>query len=602
MEGVFQVRAGDFPTRGEALQFIKKLNLLGTGEAWIVREDVTEPTSRPRWLLVNDELLDLDERTTLYFIPSNPQSYLAYDGKPYRGIFVLRGSRRGLLLINILNVEDYLKGVLPGELSPQIYGEIEAQKAQAVAARTYALKNIGQFEDLGFDLYATPVSQVYDGLGVEHPLSSRAVDETRGETAVYGGRLINALYMSTCGGRTEDGEAMFGGAPVPYLRSTECLWEGRDAFVVRAGAAVPPVFSDGRNIALPLARLAALGIADPAAEAGWYEKAITPEEASSWAVRAAAEAGKAAGKAVPDGESGSLAMGRLLVSAFGWGDHVRTLVGEREALLATKDLADIKPADRRLAAFLLTSGILTPQDGLSRGAVLTRARAAVMIDRAVAFSRLPSRFGAIKGFSDGRLALSEGGEEKSFPLAPGLLLLRTIDGVSISLPSYVFEGGETVKWIERDGRIWLIEIPVNSVTPVLDGLSQYHRWQVRISRQDLEDRLNQYFPVGRLIDLVPKTRGSSQRLLDLLIVGQEGQVHVTGMKIRQVLGLRDNLFVIDREVDADGRTGHFVFDGRGWGHGVGLCQIGAFRMAQKGATYEDILKKYYRGISLEKSV
>ena len=64
----------------------------------------------------------------------------------------LRGSRKGILLINILNVEDYLKGVVPGELSPYAFGEIEALKAQAIAARTYALKNIGQFEDLGFDL------------------------------------------------------------------------------------------------------------------------------------------------------------------------------------------------------------------------------------------------------------------------------------------------------------------------------------------------------------------------------------------------------------------------------------------------------------------
>lgn len=84
------------------------------------------------------------------------------------------------------------------------------------------------------------------------------------------------------------------------------------------------------------------------------------------------------------------------------------------------------------------------------------------------------------------------------------------------------------------------------------------------------------------------------------VIGQEGQVRVAGLKIRQMLGLRDNLFVIDRLKNEDGRVSQFIFSGKGWGHGVGLCQVGAFRMAQKGAGYEGILKKYYRGIKIEK--
>jgi stage II sporulation protein D len=56
--------------------------------------------------------------------------------------------------------------------------------------------------------------------------------------------------------------------------------------------------------------------------------------------------------------------------------------------------------------------------------------------------------------------------------------------------------------------------------------------------------------------------------------------------------------VIDRETDAKGAVERFVFTGKGWGHGVGLCQVGAFGMAQAGATYEQILRHYYSGISL----
>jgi stage II sporulation protein D len=83
---------------------------------------------------INGELVSLDERTSLYFIPPNPQSYLTYSGKYYRGIFILRGGRRGAILVNVLNLEDYLKSVIPGKLSPYYFGEIEALKAQAIAA------------------------------------------------------------------------------------------------------------------------------------------------------------------------------------------------------------------------------------------------------------------------------------------------------------------------------------------------------------------------------------------------------------------------------------------------------------------------------------
>jgi len=602
LEGVFQVRAGDFLTRTEALNFLKRLGRFGLGENWIVRDEVTVPSSKPRWVLVNDELLDLDERTTLYFIPSHAQSYLAFGGKSYRGIFVLRGSRRGVLLINILNLEDYLKGVVPVELSPVDFGELEALKAQAVAARTYALKNLRQFDDLGFDLYDTPTSQVYDGLGVEHPLSSRAVEETRGLVAVHGGELINALYMSTCGGRTENAEAMFGGPSVPYLRSTDCLWEGASTWTVTAPEVLPAAFADGRNLLLPLARLRALGVIPPAIGPKEYGEAATAEEAAEWARKAAAAAGKKPAPAIPAPKEVTVpAWGRLLAEAFGWDDRIRTLIGTEEASRTTADWPDLRPADRPLVAFLLTSGIIGPDLAALGKTPLTRARVAAALDRAVGFSQDPYRRGTFRGSGKNEISILEDGSAKTLPLAPDLLLVRTVDGSSTSVSQFEFQGGESVRWVETEGRVRLLEVSVASLTSVLDGSSRYHRWQVRASRQDLEDRLNQYYPVGKLIDLVPKTRGASQRLLDLLVVGQEGQVHMTGMKIRNILGLRDNLFAIDRDWDAEGRVSHFLFDGKGWGHGVGLCQVGAFRMAQKGAGYGDILRKYYRGISLKKS-
>src|SRR6185295_10910292 len=107
-------------------------------------------------------------------------------------------------IINALDLEDYLRGVVPNELSPVSFPQLEALKAQAVAARTYALRNRGQFQAQGYDICATPTCQVYKGASTENELSDRAVNETRGVVATWHGELINAMYTSTCGGHTED--------------------------------------------------------------------------------------------------------------------------------------------------------------------------------------------------------------------------------------------------------------------------------------------------------------------------------------------------------------------------------------------------------------
>ncbi len=89
-------------------------------------------------------------------------------------------------------------------------------------------------------------------------------------------------------------------------------------------------------------------------------------------------------------------------------------------------------------------------------------------------------------------------------------------------------------------------------------------------------------------------------MTELLLTGTGTSATVRGFQIREALGLRDTLFVIDRSYDEQGRVDQFTFSGRGWGHGVGLCQVGAYGMAVAGAKYQDILKKYYTGVKIEK--
>jgi stage II sporulation protein D len=603
--GVFQVKIGDYLTRGDALSAISGLNAKGLKDIWILREVISMEETRSRWILIRDGLRPLGRDSVLYFIPSHPESLLSFNGRRYRGIFILRGGPRGAVLVNVLNLEDYLKGVVPGELSPDQFGEIEALKAQAVAARTYAIKNLGQYGSLGYDLSDTPVSQVYGGLDAERPLSSRAVDETRGEVARYKGELINALYMSTCGGMTEDVENVFSGRPVAYLKSTECGIENRPEWAIEGGPTLAPVVAAGRDIAPEIEALMARDILPLETEASYFSAPCRFSEAVEWTRKALPLAGKEDLKYAPGpGPLDFPALAGLLVAAFDWRGHVENLLLPSEVSFTLRDLPGIRPQDRKNLAYCVQMGLFPflpagPQGG---GRTPTRAEVALALSRVLSGRADPYREGTFRSASAGSLELSEAEGPRTLKASPHMFLLKILDGTRSSASRLWLLGGEKVRWLGTGGEVRLLEVSFPSASNVLDRASRFNRWEVRKSREELENAVNQHYPVGRLIDIVVRRRGASHRVVELLITGTERQVLVKGLRIRTALGLRDILFEVDRECDAEGRVSHFVFTGRGWGHGVGLCQVGAFGMAQSGAKYQDILKKYYRGVRIEKSL
>ncbi|SOD01845.1 stage II sporulation protein D [bacterium JGI 053] len=143
-------------------------------------------------------------------------------GTAYRGaILVQRAGRGGLTFVNRLDLESYLLGVVPRETGDVDASAYEAVKAQAVAARTYAVAHVGGRASLGFDVYPGTQDQVYGGVAAEREMISRAVRETAGEVATYGGTPINAYYHSTCAGRTAAIDEVWNVRPVPYLVSVE---------------------------------------------------------------------------------------------------------------------------------------------------------------------------------------------------------------------------------------------------------------------------------------------------------------------------------------------------------------------------------------------
>lgn len=147
------------------------------------------------------------------------------DKKPYRGYMgfkILESSK--LISINYVDLENYLYGVVPNEISAS-WGK-ESLKAQAVAARTYAVSCLNPYASYGYDMDDNQNSQVYRGFISEKESTNRAVDETRGEMIYYNNELIQAFYHSTSGGSTENSENVWS-AKLPYAVGVEDEYSNR---------------------------------------------------------------------------------------------------------------------------------------------------------------------------------------------------------------------------------------------------------------------------------------------------------------------------------------------------------------------------------------
>ena len=143
-----------------------------------------------------------------------------FAGKKYGGSAALIISNRNIMLIDSIDIESYLKGVLPGEVSSAWEGE--ALKSQAVASRTYALFEVVNSRKKGrfFDLYSDTRSQSYEGREKETRQTSFAVDSTQGEVLKFDGKIIQAFFHSSSGGMTESSFEVFGDYK-PYLTPVE---------------------------------------------------------------------------------------------------------------------------------------------------------------------------------------------------------------------------------------------------------------------------------------------------------------------------------------------------------------------------------------------
>ncbi len=466
-----------------------------------------------------------------------------FDNRTYRGVIeVLGNARKTFTVVNELPAEEYLLGVVPNELSPRTFGQLEALKAQAVAARTYIARYMGQYQREGFDICNSDACQVYFGAGTEDPLATQAINETRGIIATYEGKPINALYSSTCGGRTENAENIFD-EKEPYLVSVLCEYKHQPD---------SKPFVSTRSIA------------------DWKDAVLNVANVSNFTeARKFLGLGGVSGTGEPPSSSGMPQLG----------------VWIRENFYPTaRPGSDLE--------FLTEQGILSTTQRLSTSEILFR-----LIDKKGAFEW---QQGVLVSWNGQTASIIVNGAPVDFKIRPDAPIFQRIGDDRVPMKEGMWIGGELMDFRAVDGTIEMLVYRKNFVNDSADRYSRVAMWQVHKTKQEL-DAAFKPLNIGGLKGLQVMQRGPSERPIETEVLGSTGRTRIRALRFRTLLGLRDSLVYFDEERNVRGELIGMSFYGQGWGHGVGMCQVGAYGMALDGATCDQIRKKYYTGIDLKKS-
>lgn len=161
---------------------------------------------------------NLDSNQAIVPLGYESGGVIKYDNVPYRGGMLLKASVGKIVIINYIQIENYVYGVLAAEIGAS--APMEAIKAQAVAARSFAGASVGSHNSNGFDLCSTTHCQMYKGVAGETTNTNKGTDETRGEMIYSEGKPVNAYYAKNAGGHTQNSEDVWY-AKLPYLRGVK---------------------------------------------------------------------------------------------------------------------------------------------------------------------------------------------------------------------------------------------------------------------------------------------------------------------------------------------------------------------------------------------
>ncbi len=587
--GLRRIVAGDFATSAAAQPLRDQLITRNYGQNLpIVRRPSDEPFTRQHQI-VDDEGQSYTVAGQSVLVMPVTSETITIDQKPYRTAARLYVNSRGLLnIINELSMEDYLRGVVPAEMGPHIYDELEGLKAQAVAARTYAVRNLGQFRTEGYDICPGPACQAYSGFSGEEKLSDQAVRETAGLVITYEGKPIDALFTSTCGGETSDVSTMFPGRNEPYLKRARCVEMEMKNLTGRADTGVMNEHQlSGRLFA------AVAGV---------------PESGTSWAASDVMQAVTTAMRIVGMNSSQVSPVSSRRGDVLTYLAAVLSLDRYAKVVTLPEDRGYFFPQSEGdsnaylAAAFLIKYGFLPTQqiDRVDMNAVMPREELYGLLGSWVkkhgALTETTGKISAINGRS---LVLKAEGKNVTYALPDGIPIFRRLGDRYQEYKFLPVMIGDRA-FLQTNAR----KVPVSMIVQAnvdgaaFDRTSSFANWTRSYRADELVTSIARRNPIQQLTGLRPVTVDASQRIAEMEVSAEGGRKFMLrGLPIRWSLNVPDNLFVFERTKDPDG-VDRYTFYGKGWGHGIGMCQVGAYGMAFRGYTFDQILKRYYAGVEI----
>ncbi len=571
---LYRVRWGNFPSRAAAESARGELESLGLTQGWVVSEggNLQNPGLRvsqgKRSVLVPGRWLA---------VQAPAEVGIAWGAGRYRNLLLIFLNDRGWLnVINELSIEDYLRGVVPKEMGPELYDQLEAQKAQAVAARTFAWRHLGEFAAEGYDICSTPRCQVYSGMDVEHPRSDQAIRETRGQVVLFAGEPAETFYSATCGGHTENVEVVFPLKHGAYLQGEPCL----EAGVTQLAGTLP------ESTPFPLGLMHQL-LPSPAGPADKPHQLL--------GARLELLAFKA-GLPLPQDRLAAVEQRevlRFIASVFDLALGQRLLLALREPEGLRAAFSDLPAADRDLAANLAASGLLA---GPGTRRLVPAEIETLLFHLALRLGVLTRTAGYFLELERGELVIKAGMARSRFAL-PGdvMTFRRTSAGLAAALLQLM--PGDRLE-LYRHKKQLLAVVQPDAVRPVsFERQAPRQRWTRFLTTAEARSAVQARYPGFPFQDFEIVDRGVSGRIGKLRLLGSDGRsLLIEGLAVRWTFDLPDTWFQVERQEQR--QSAGWLFRGRGWGHGVGMCQTGAFGMALRGSTYRQILDHYYTGIEL----
>ena len=511
----WRVVTGHFPEARAAEPILQKLQDLGYDELWVSTEPRAATPRKGRALYAINERYERRALPSegIWLRPAGELTTLQGKGR-YRGKVELLPNAQGrLTVVNTVDLETYLRGVVPKEMGAWEFPALEALKAQAVAARTYAVANRGKRAAEGFDMSDTIADQVYGGRDGEQSLTDRAILETEGLFATHRGKPIQALFMANCGGHTTDVAQVFGG-DAPYLKAAPCYpakpltLPFTSALPVTPEAQQPWLSWELLRLAtagLPMEWLAGARLAQPAT----LEDLALPVRALQR--RLALEQRPL--------EPGNLCL--ALGKAFGF---QRLVAGQERPQDEAYFLPDSLAVERPLAAFLTRRGVV-PAAVWGDATPLTLRQALVVLGRL--WQELEP-FTPAEGslLADRQVRRKRGGPEP-LPMAPSALLAEEAPDGSLRLVAKAdIQVGDRLKWIpSEDGQALVLVRRLDPDGAAWDRYNPTAHWRVEYTEADLVAQVSKRIKVDGIREL-KAVYNDQGRVEDLTLVDGLSLIHI----------------------------------------------------------------------------